>query len=836
MLDKKKLKWAPEILHLLLELSDKPVFKSKLEDLDLLKESELDAGPPLRWKDLIAEDPLLRDKSVWRNVDFGAESSEGEDVFEDSRSEFSGTDTTIHSSIDGDFNRRPEDYLVETVDKEGLEKLRQAQFWKKTPTVGGIKLETVKKPITELQAIREVLFMLSGLPTSLFEIHSVKPTVITPSKDYALKHASTSAFQKLATDFAERGSAVMILRSWAKRPQSIPLIGIFQSSTMERIEAFDTLLSAIHRRFVAIEEDVAVSILKVWDEINPHLRPLVRLSKIIERFEAEQYPHAFRYLEMLYDETCTLQMAGDDEMHTFMAKIFFDCFQVYLRPIRTWMEDGELMNGDKVFFVSEATGDVGPASIWHSRFKIRHTKSGILHAPRFLRTAANKIFTTGKSVVVLKHLNQFESLESSRGASEPILDFVTVCDPSRLKLAPFAELFDVAFDEWVQSKHQFASSRLRKTLFDSCGLHTALDALTHLYFMADGSTAANFANSIFDKLDTLDASWNDRFTLTELAQSTFGSIPSVSSDRLRTQILTLPQKFQDVVKCRRSVKTLSAVELRYHLSWPIQIILTPATIPSYQRLFSFLFQIRRSSNILSRQRLSDDVLTHSSSSDERALYYSLRTRLLWFTNTLYYYLTSLVIEPNSRKIREKLKDAEDVDTMIDIHSGFIKSTIDQALLGSKLELIHKTILKILDLAINLEDAQAANAAANKETVNQQQEMMDLSMASLGLRTVRKSSNKLSRSLSKAKDESSSDEDDEKEIDVNLSILSSTYDNGEETYIEKLRKMKGDFDRLGRFVASGLRGVARAGGGDEARSWDVLGEMLESGFEAGSLRY
>jgi gamma-tubulin complex component 5 len=831
-LEKKKIKWGPEILHLLLELSGRPVSKSRLEDLDFLKEPEPENGPPLRWKDLVAVDPLLRDK-IWRNVDFGAESSEGEDGFEDSRSELSGTDATVQSSIGDEFNRRLEDYAVDTVDNEGLEKLRQAQFWKKTPSVGGVKLETVKKPVTELQAVREVAFMLSGFPTSLFDNDSDKPTIIIPSKGYDLKHASPDAYQKLLQAFADDGSSIMILRSWVKRLPSIPLIQVFHSSISDRLDALDSLLSAVQHRFVASEEDVIVSLLGVQTEIEPCLRPLVRLSKIIERLEQERYPHAFRYLEMLYDETCTLQMAGDDMTYAFMGKIFFDCFQVYLRPLKAWMEGGELKPGDKVFFVSETGSDIAPASIWQSRYKIRQTQTGVLHAPRFLRAAANKIFTTGKSVVVLKHLNKVSSLRSFEDTVEPVLDFDAVCDLSRLQLAPFPELFDVAFDTWVQSKHHLASSRLRATLLDSCGLFISLDAVSNLYFMANGTTAAVFTNSIFDKLDTLDISWNDRFTLTELAQSTFGSLPSVSPDRLQTQVLSLPRKVKEVAQCRRSVKTLAAIAFKYQLSWPIQIILTPIIISSYQRVFTFLFQIRRSSHILSRQRLIDDVLTHTSSSDERALYYSLRTRLIWFTQTVYYYLTSLVIEPNSLKMREKLKDSEDVDSMIEVHATYINSIIDQVLLGSKLELIHKMILKILDLAIKLEDAQATNAAANKQTMEHQQEMMDLSMASIGLHTPQKRP----RKISKMEEDSSSDEDNEKEIDVDLSILSSKYDNaGNEAYVEKLRNMRADFDRLSRFVASGLRGVARAGRGDEARSWDVLGEMLESGFGSGNLGY
>jgi gamma-tubulin complex component 5 len=60
-----EVKLAPEILHLLLELSNKPVTKARLEELELLKELEPDPGPPLKWKDLIAEDPGLRDKNIW---------------------------------------------------------------------------------------------------------------------------------------------------------------------------------------------------------------------------------------------------------------------------------------------------------------------------------------------------------------------------------------------------------------------------------------------------------------------------------------------------------------------------------------------------------------------------------------------------------------------------------------------------------------------------------------------------------------------------------------------------------------------------------------------------
>lgn len=837
LVEKLDIKLAPEILHLLLELSDRPVEKSNVRHLDFLKE-EVEEGPVLKWNELVDEDPLLREKDVWQNVDFSTESDGDIDDEEDSRSEGSKeTDTTVLSSVDADF-RIVEDQIVDTIVKEDLKAIKEAQFWRKIPSVGGVELETVKVEITELKAIREILFMLGGLPTSLFEADL---DTVRVSRRYVWKHTSQEVFYKTTESFAEYGSALMFLRIWIKRPQSIPLLQVLQNALQSCIKDFDDYLSQCQQRFVAITADVVVSLLAMQAEVASYIRPILRMSEITKKLDAEPYAHAFRYLELLYDETCISQMRGDEETYASIGKLFFECFQVYLRPLRIWMEDGELTKRDNVFFVSEAAGDVDLASLWETRFKLRKTQDGILHAPKFLSAAAGKIFNTGKSVVVLKHLNQFHVLQSARSDYEPTLDFESVCQPSVLHLAPFSQLFDSAFDVWLQSKHQHASYLLRKTLFDSCGLHISLDAFSSIYFLADGIAGSAFTNAIFDKLDTLNTNWNDRFTLTELAYSTFGTIPSVAPERLRTTVLNLARKNQDVAKCRKTVKAIAILELRYYLSWPIQIILTPATINSYKRICTFLFQIRRCSHILCRHNILVDKLTKTHSSDERALYYSLRMRLLWLTQLLYNYLTSLVLEPASRKMRADLKEAEDVDEMITVHAIFIKTALDKALLGTRLELIHKSILKILDLGIKLEDAQASHASVSRETEEQQQKMMDRSLAGLGLHTPRKAKNFLQTSQFRksARDvkleESSSEEEDEIEIDVDLSILSSTVDDEENeiSYVEKLKGMKADFERLVRFVASGLRGVARAGGGEEGRSWDILAEMIESGLSNGA---
>jgi gamma-tubulin complex component 5 len=361
------------------------------------------------------------------------------------------------------------------------------------------------------------------------------------------------------------------------------------------------MMSNMQGRYIEPEQDLVVSLVQLHKRLIPLVRPLLKISDVIRALALEPYAHAFRFLELLYDATCTSQMAGDEELYEYLGTLFFDCFRVYLRQIRKWMEEGELWKNDHVFFVSENTGNLELESLWLNRYKLHKTSSGTLHAPNFLHPATSKIFATGKSVVVLKTLGKYDRTKQSPIVEEPKLEFQTVCGSPSLSLAPFPELFEVVFDHWVKSKHDVTSSTLRKCLFDDFGLRDSLSALENIYFMADGNITSQFANSLFEKLDSGKSNWNDRFTLTELAQGTIGSLLGVTAERLKA---TVPvAKRVDMRKSRKTVKALNTLALTYSLPWPVQIVIAKDSIPLYQRIFSFLLQIRRSAYVLQGSRL-----------------------------------------------------------------------------------------------------------------------------------------------------------------------------------------------------------------------------------------
>lgn len=66
----------------------------------------------------------------------------------------------------------------------------------------------------------------------------------------------------------------------------------------------------------------------------------------------------------------------------------------------------------------------------------------------------------------------------------------------------------------------------------------------------------------------------------------------------------------------------------------------------YKAIFTFLLQIRRAQYVLKRLNMLKDDFRTLGEHGEGAMYYSLKHRLLWFTNTIYYYLTDLVCQPS----------------------------------------------------------------------------------------------------------------------------------------------------------------------------------------------
>ena len=538
-------KFKPEFLSLLLQLSDRPLENTRVEALDLLRSPS--PPPQLTWKEILEEDPYS-DGDLWKDIDYAVESSGDEQLEKGSKKQKKQLPTPS-TSVDDDDTHDPGS-CVESTDHALLSGLEATQFWTMAVEDG------TKAEITELQAIRETLSMLAGLQTSVYIVDKTRSSVRV-NAHFRLTHAMPGTADHLLSQLASIGKDVLRLRQWTSRPSTLPLVQTFEAAVRTRLMEYDGFLSSLQRRYLVPEVPVAVSLLALLDEVRRQSEQILCLSQIVSDVEPRLLVNPFSHLEELFDQTILAQMTLRKSSFDFFSELLFDCLRTYLKPIRRWMENGELGANDETFFIFENDSGSDVASMWHDRYVLRRDAQNQLCSPSFLQPAALKIFNTGKSVIFLKELGYGHALLDEL-ASEPALDHQSVCGSlDAVPLSPFPELFNAGFERWIRSKYSLASTSLRMHLFDTQGLMHVLNIFQMLYLSSNGAIFESFANTIFERMDSGHRGWSDRYMLTELARSIFGDVVS-PQDAEKIVVRSNRSKDQG-----QSVRGLAAVSVDY---------------------------------------------------------------------------------------------------------------------------------------------------------------------------------------------------------------------------------------------------------------------------------
>ncbi|RDA86604.1 hypothetical protein CP532_5974 [Ophiocordyceps camponoti-leonardi (nom. inval.)] len=681
--------WHPDVLHLLLELSDQPTFKTRLQSLEALKKSrELPPeDPPLRWEEVAREDGWDRDGDLWRSPGYSNDDSDSDDVYQLSVAESSDA-TSVHD----DQSPSAEDYVIHPSTSEALKPVLEAQGWRTKSSQS-----TPCTAVPELQVVREVLFMLHGFECSIFN------GAVDLVPDFEMADMAPETYRALIGSIAVTGRRMHVLRRFVAQSQTVPHVQALQDCLCRHLADFDRKLSAMEARFASPEGEIVVSLIAVMNEIDSSAEPLLTLSEIVTRCEDASFSNPFRHLELIFDEACVAQVAGKPETYELLVRVFVECFNVYLRPVQLWMLEGKLLPGDEPFFVTEPSSRVPMGDTWRSRFQIRKTAEGRPFAPSFLQSAVDDIYKAGKNMVTLRLLSK-EKVETSLALRQELhLDYDVLC-PAGFELAPFADLFDAAFGRWIKSRSRQLAAKLKSSLVKDWDLVASLDSLRELYFMAEGRAAATFCEGLFVRLDSADAGWSDRFALTTAGREAFASLLDPSRLSISVDPDCLP-------KGNESVRAaLAGIKVSYRLPWPVQMIVTAESMAHYHAVFTLLLQIKRAMYALHRTISRDKSWVERQSEGQRCLFYSVRCKLLWFCTTLQTYLAMQVLEPTGAKMRCDLESAGDVDAMIAAQCNKTERMAQEACLDCEVAPIRERMLDVLDLAVKLEYVQRQQKA------------------------------------------------------------------------------------------------------------------------------
>jgi gamma-tubulin complex component 5 len=809
-------KWTPEILSLLIQLSDKPVSKTIVEDLDL---SQPPADPPpLTWEDLDASDPLPKQDGIWEDVDFAEETSDEDDYsvsgVSSSSDEYLGesdTDETSGSVREHLFTARGDEKLVKSIN--------DAQFWNVTGNFDNVDLRHTwevnargkRVRLTEMQIVKEFIFMLQGLPTSLFRKTDGS---LQLNISYSLRHSSEELFHSLMGSFADIAVRLDKLRDWAKLSQDTPVLQTFHQGVEHQLAEFDADLSKIQTQLLTPLRDVIISLGALFRDVLKISKPVLIIEALIHDVTELTKDKPFAVLEVLFDATCSYQVIGDQNSYLQIAKLFLECFQTYIKPVRQWIESGRIDVISESSLIVGAMGTGSLNNLWRTSYQLKETPQGV-DAPKFLLPVVKNLFTTGKSVMFLGQLGI--SAETCSPCEDDKLSFDNVCNSTPFPmLTPFSELFKGAIEDWFEERSDTVSSTLRQTLDQRCGLWSSLDALEQIYFARNLSLSSIIDHRVFDRIDRGRPDWKDRYLLTELIQGVFSSTPCVSIESITVSSARARRtEFRS-----RSVKMIGDFSVDYALPWSVANILSKDSIFIYQRVSTFLMQIRRAKYILVKQRLQ--FSTTQDKRNERILGYALRHRLLWFTNTLYSYLSDIVLTTSLAKMRKALSKAVDIDSMILVHCSCLEKIEDQCLLSKQLAPIFNTIISILDLCIGFSAVQTSQLS---ECTGQERMRKGSTTDS---RKTSKPNQELQHHPPQQDDEdedfSTDDDEDYESAEEDHLGLDLEIDVEEISYTDHLRQMRQQFDQLCGFVTVGLRGVSRSGA--RQAEWEILAEKLE----------
>jgi gamma-tubulin complex component 5 len=710
-------KWRPELLALLLALSDRPAEKITNIDRALNIVPNEPVEQQLTWAEIIADDPF-DEEGIWDDVEYESDYSEHRAASLSDESVGEPSTSTSASSLDEEDPATLARAFVTPKDHGLLDQVKDLRD-RMTSMHSGSEL-------TELQVIRQVLLMLHGLPTDLFELGG--SGCFQTRHSCRLANIAPSTLDRVLHDLALLGSQVMTVRRFVTSDQQSVVLQSFQAAVQTRLSEFGRTLSDIEQVFLQQDKSAVVSILNVHAEVDRVARPLVRLGGLIPDKAPKHNVRALQLLNNLFQQACNLQLIGEDEESATVAALLSKCLEPYLRPVRLWMTEGKLIASNELFFVRCLDESSDRGSIWHSRFTLLRQADGSIFAPLFMQSLAERIFRAGKSVMFLEALGQMPDVSRCKAQN---LDITQIMQSTSNTLLPFSEIFKLALICFIDALEGSETLALRQILTTQCGLQTTISAINHLYFGVNGAHFQNFAYGIFQRMDR-GIGWDDRFLLTELAQTAFETVDAVMSDHIIIRVKPHSGKNAAMshggradmlgrivvdYSVSRSIQANNRLDANQEqISWALQNVLKRATLAICQQAYTIMLRLYRAQYLLHQQEWTLNIMANRPKDRRVKELLALRQHLSWFVTTLKGYVcevTSIV----TKQLTVDLEATADVDGIVAAFDTFQLNLASKLLQHENLAPIQESILATLelyeDLALEWRDAvkQISNQAS-----------------------------------------------------------------------------------------------------------------------------
>lgn len=772
--------WLPDVLDLFLHLSGDPARNSRLLELYRVP-PRIGTPPPLRWKDILADDPIDRKDPLWRVPDFRDQSDSGNDDG-DSFSSAPSSPLSARKTAEQKHNlgvSRADDILYGAHDGGDVTRtLHELGSWRTTQST----------QVTEMQLIREVIFTLRGLPSILF-VHEKSNYHFNPT--FSVLGIPTAFVHSISNRVVAIRLHIDQIQQWLAEASTHTYIAAMKNATESIFAQFSTMLDKLQEGLINPKEITAVSSISIIDAAEDLSLELIEIARFLATTEGRD---SINCLEALYSCVSNSQLFGEPRTYRVLRSILMPSLVTYLQPVWKWIEYGEV-NHEEDFFVEAHAARLDLRKIWHEQFTARH--SGSARSPAFLNDSLDKVLSCGKTAAFVRHL-QMNSPTTPKSGSNQLQFEASLESLASDHYIPFTATFESLWHEHISIVLQQHTVSLKSLLATSCGFIQTFDAIGQIYLGRGSTVLDDIEKKIFNRIDKCIDSWNDRFLIADMLEEAFGvHEPQYLADAVTIHsVYTSSRAMQST---RRSVQILSALTFDYNLSWPVANIIDNASMISYRRIALVLMQIRRAKYCLERtgylRTLTVSVDEQVSLADQKFAQL-LAFMLLNFINTIYDYLATTMISPLTKAMRDNMANASTMDDMIETHQQYINRLESSCLAAPRLKVMRQALITLLDFCIHFSDLVSDSTSTRQNAYDQE-------AGSFRSAQSRRRTPRLTAPLA------DSESDDDGELgNAGEGYSSFIVLNNDTTIVKELRKLRGQFKRQLDFFIAGLRGAGR----------------------------
>ncbi|XP_069123682.1 LOW QUALITY PROTEIN: gamma-tubulin complex component 6-like [Argopecten irradians] len=229
------------------------------------------------------------------------------------------------------------------------------------------------------------------------------------------------------------------------------------------------------------------------------------------------------------------------------------------------------------------------------------------------------------------------------------------------------------------------------------------DALRRYLFMGDGDFAQILSDILLEKLahsPKAQEMLNPVFLTSALNKALKSSMHADDpfADNLSFALRYIPR-----VLIQNAHDTLDCLELRYKVSWPLNIVITDSLINKYSKVFSFMLQLKRTVWVLKDvwYRLKRDAMVHKAGGSPQFRQLQLyRQEMQHFVKVMQGYIANQVIHVTWCEFTEALtNDVHNLDDLHKVHADYLNKAIFRCLLNKKAGAVMKIIQDIFSLIL-----------------------------------------------------------------------------------------------------------------------------------------